>query len=363
MRISGMFTVLASLLFCPALGAETNKPDPLADVAKPRVAAQGSDASSAVTVKRTTSGPVGSSCSLTGTAIPELDLELLDADGRPLARFGGVALPLTVDELPARADGTIRVTTGGNARVRVSGYVSVRSIPIYLKQDVAVVKGHVTLLKGTAIEYAGRSGDQFRINVKTANAIAETYSATVGCDALTVEAQSSNKWSPPGQARGYLMKQGVAPLFDKPGTDAKPVSSIHLAPDARGVLFFGDRREGDFIHVLYRRDVGIDGWMSVKDLEILPRGELADQSVSKQKAATEKRLRMKAQGQLYRAVADIPLYGKADPRLQPIGTVTKDTELYVLEVMVGWANVLPRQLDVVPVGDKRFWVKATELGM
>jgi hypothetical protein len=362
MRPSGILTVLASLLFCPTLRAESPKPSALADkgpstTSVPVAAKPASKPASNVA----TSGGDESGCTLTGTAMPELDLQLVDDDGRPVARFGGVAVRLTVSGLPGRADGKVRVTTAGNGRLRIAGFVAVHSLPIYLKQDLAIVKGHVTLLKGTAVEYLGRAGDQIRIGVKTHNAIAETYNATVACDALTVEAQQPNKWEPPGQARGYLMKQSVAPLFDQPGAEAEPVSSIHLASDARGVLFYGDRREGEFIHVSYRRDVGIDGWMAVKDLEILPRGEVVDQSVSKYAPHADKKLKMKVEGQLYKAQSEIPLYGKADPKLPPIGAVTEDTELYVLDVMVGWANVLPKQLDVVPLSEKHFWVKASEL--
>ncbi len=365
MRTSGILTVLASLLLCPSLRAESPKPAAPAVKAGPSTATApiAANLASKPAPNAAVSGGAKSGCTLMGTALPDLDLSVVDADGRPVARFGGVAVQLTVSDLPERADGKTQITTGGVGRLRVSGFVPMRSLPIYLKQDLAIVKGHVTLLKGTAVEYAGRAGDQIRISVKTVNAIAETYNATVACDALTVEAQKPNKWAPPGHARGYLMKQSVAPLFDKPGTDARHIGSIHLASDARGILFYGDRREGDFVHVLYRRDVGIDGWMGVKDLEILPRGEVMDQSVSKYAPPTDKRLKMKAEGQLYKAQSEIPLYGKADPKLPPIGTVTKDTELYVLDVMVGWANVLPKQLDVVPLGEKHFWVKASELGM
>lgn len=159
------------------------------------------------------------------------------------------------------------------------------------------------------------------------------------------------------------MKQSVLPLFDRPGAGAKPVTSLHLASTSRGLLFFGDRREGDYIHVLYHRDVAIEGWIAARDLEILPRGELIDQSASKYAAPNDKRLAMRADGQLYRAPSDLPLYGRADPKQPPIGTVVKDTELYVLDVVVGWASVLPKQLDVVPIGDRHFWVRASELGL
>jgi hypothetical protein len=346
MRTCRLLTVLASLLLCPVLRAEPRGPESSRTAAP--VAASGNDRSP---------------CSLTGMATPDLDLPLTDVEGRPIARFGGVAIPLVVSDLPDRADGKIHIETGGIGHLRVSGFVPVRSISIYLRQDQSVVKGHVTLLKGTAVEYGGRAGDQIRIVVRTKNAIAETYNASVSCDVLTLEAPKPDHWSPPGQARGYLMSQLVVSLFDQPGADAKVVTSIHRAPDAGSVLFFGDRREGDFIHVLYRRDVGIEGWIGANDLGVLPRGELADQSATKQAAPIDKRLRMKVEGQLWKARGELPLYGKADGKSPPIGTVTRDTDLYVLDVVAGWANVLPRLLDIVPPSDKHFWVKASEIGM
>lgn len=371
MRTSGILTVLASLLLSPNLCAEPLGPaspsggatKPAPKPSAPSVAKAPAKGLASTNSRGDTTTAGDSSCTLTGTATPDLDLQMTDAEGRPLARFGGVALPLSVTDLPESGDGKMRVSTGASGRLRVMGFVPVRAIPIYLKRDLPVVKGRITLLKGTAIEYLGRNGDQIRINVKTVNAIAETYSATVACEGLSLEPQKVTRWAPPGHARGYLMKQPVAPLFDKPGPDAKVVASIHLAKEAHGILFYGDRREGDFIHVQYRRDVGIDGWMGVKDLEILPRGELVDQSVSKVKPSTDKKLKLKMEGQLYRAQDEIALYGKADPKLPPIGSVTKDTEFYVLDVVVGWARILPKQLDVVPLGERHFWVRAKEIGL
>jgi hypothetical protein len=159
------------------------------------------------------------------------------------------------------------------------------------------------------------------------------------------------------------MKTQAAPLFDAPGASAKPVATLHLAPNAAGVLFFSDRREGDFIHVLHQHEVRIDAWMSIKDLELLPKGELLDQRAHKTDTSQASRLSVTTDGKVYRAERELPLYGKADPKLPPIGTVPKDTELYVLDVVVGWANVLPKQLDVVPLSERRFWVRASELGI
>lgn len=384
MRTSGLLTVLASLLLCPTLRAESRGPDagkagssptPPKVVAVPapstihKARASGpnhkaSESGTAARTKRSDSAEAASGCVLSGTAVPALDLQLTNAEGQPLARFGGVPVALSLSQFPGKPDGKVHVATTGEGRLRLDGFVPIRSMPLYLTQDVPLIARHIKALKGTSVEYLGLSGNQIRVTIKTKAALNETFNTTVSCDALTLEAPAkAEHWSPPGHARGYLMKQPVLPLFDKPGADAKPVTSIHLSPDARGILFFGDRREGDYIHVLYHQDVAIDGWIPAKELEILPRGEVMDQSVSKYVAPSDKKLQLRTEGHPQRAPTNLSLYGKADPKQLPIGHVMKDTELYVLDVVVGWANVLPKQLDVVPVGDRHFWVRASELGM
>lgn len=389
-RFSGLVTILGSLLLCSTLRAESHGPVRSTDraasdhaasdhaasdraasdrAANDRAASDGPAvalASPSTAVASSNASPSSTaSCAVSGTAVPDLDVQMSDAAGRPLARFGGVAVPLTLSAFPERNDGRVRAATNGLGRLRVEGYVPVRAIPIYLKQDVTVVAGHIKILTGTVVEFMGLSGSQMRIAAKTADSLDETYNVTVSCDALTLDPQpkSERKWSAPGHARGYLMKQPVLTLFDQPGSDAKPVASLHLSAQSRGLLFFGDRREGEFIHVLYHHDVAIDGWIVARDLEILPRGELVDQSVSRLLAPKDKKLTVRVEGQLQRAPGDLALYGKADPKLPPIGAVAKDTELYVLDVVVGWASVLPKQLDVVPIGDRQFWVRANELGL
>lgn len=343
MRTPTSLPVLAALFLSTALHAE-------------------SKGSSGGPVKSADSSSAGT-CRLTGFATPELGVPIVDKNGQAVARFGGVPVPVTLSELPEQASGRFRVTTGASGRLSIDGYVDVKSVPLFLKSEVPVVAGQVFIAKGARVEFAGRIGSELRIKLTLKTPLADTFEATVPCDAISLEPPKAEPSHIPGHARAYYMKSPSVSLFDVPGAQAKSVASLHLAPDTRGVLFFGDRRAGDYIHVLYRQDVRIEGWISVKDLELLPKGELVDQKSLKPSSSQASRLNVAADAKLYRSTSEIALHGKADPKLSPIGVVPKDTELYVLDVVVGWANVLPKQLDVVPLDERRFWVRASELGI
>ena len=348
MRTLCSFPILASLLVSSALLAAP--PD---SAAKPA-------SMPAASPTRT------SSCNLSGLAHPDLDLPLLNGSGQTVARFGGAPINLTLSAFPEDASGRMYLATSGSGRLRVSGYVHAKSFPLFLKNDVPVAGSYIFLTRGSRVEFAGSSGDKIQVTLKTSSPLAEIYTVNLPCDGVTLSPnERTDLPSAPiaGQARGYYMSSATAPLFDAPGTRATPVTTIHLASDARGILFFGDKREGDFIHVLYRHDVRIDGWMSVKDLALLPKGELVDQRSHKPADSQASKLTVSSDAKLYRASRELALYGKADPKQEPIGLVPAGTELYVLDVVVGWANVLPKQLDIVPLNEKRFWVRASELGI
>ena len=44
-----------------------------------------------------------------------------------------------------------------------------------------------------------------------------------------------------------------------------------------------------------------------------------------------------------------------------IGTAETETELYVVDVVAGFASVLPKSMELAPAGDTQFWVLASEL--
>ena len=45
---------------------------------------------------------------------------------------------------------------------------------------------------------------------------------------------------------------------------------------------------------------------------------------------------------------------------RPIGVVEPGAEVYIMETMAGWTNVLPKALYVVPPEDGGFWIPSAE---
>ena len=57
----------------------------------------------------------------------------------------------------------------------------------------------------------------------------------------------------------------------------------------------------------------------------------------------------------------IRLEPKADG--QRVGQVETGVELYLIDIVAGWASVLPKTLHVMPTSEGHFWVNADDLGV
>ena len=61
------------------------------------------------------------------------------------------------------------------------------------------------------------------------------------------------------------------------------------------------------------------------------------------------------------AAQEIPLRARRDDKEKPIGAVEAGAEVYVMETLLGWNNVLPKNLGVTPAEDGGFWVPSDAL--
>ena len=64
-----------------------------------------------------------------------------------------------------------------------------------------------------------------------------------------------------------------------------------------------------------------------------------------------------------RASKDVTIRDSASTSGKAIGTIESGAEVYVLDIVAGWASVLPKALNVAPDGDGQFWAKASDLGV
>ena len=58
---------------------------------------------------------------------------------------------------------------------------------------------------------------------------------------------------------------------------------------------------------------------------------------------------------------ELPLRVAARDAEAPVGVIEPETEVYVMDTVAGWANVLPKCLHVLPADNLSFWVKTTDL--
>jgi hypothetical protein len=60
------------------------------------------------------------------------------------------------------------------------------------------------------------------------------------------------------------------------------------------------------------------------------------------------------------AAKDILIRAQRDDKDRAIGVLEKGAEFYLMQVVSGWANVLPKDLNLSPPGGGGFWIKAED---
>jgi hypothetical protein len=129
------------------------------------------------------------------------------------------------------------------------------------------------------------------------------------------------------------------------------------------VRFFSTEQRGGFVHVQYQDDVSIDAWAKASDLTPLARGETSDLPPSSYSMSTPPQLQLPQSPRVVKTTRELPLRLAAKDAAAPVGVIEADTEVYVMDTVAGWANVLPKSLHVLPAGELSFWVKSAELGL
>src|SRR5262249_51956588 len=96
------------------------------------------------------------------------------------------------------------------------------------------------------------------------------------CDAVSLSPKVPPGWTPPGGARGYVVKRAKIDLFT--GSRGDLVTTLSHAADAKILFWGGDTADG-FVHVEYDGDLAVDAWARLQDLAPLAPGETMDQLI------------------------------------------------------------------------------------
>ena len=300
-------------------------------------------------------------CGLRGRAPMSSTTIVTDAGGRPIARFSGAEASVVVAGFSTAVPPRARIETGvGQGGFRVRGFVDASKLPLATTEDVAVVPGHVWIGARRSVTVVEAASDKLRIEKKLTSPLHQTFSAFTSCRKLSFGNPVPPGWSPQGDARGFVLRGNSADLYD--AAQGKLVTSLYKAAGVPGVLFFGGEPNGAWVRVEYHGEVVFDAWAKTSELQPLPRGETMDQLAPSTSVRNAPRLALAAVPRVVKAPRELPLRAAARDG-EPIGVIEAGAETYVLDIVAGWASVVPRALDVMPPENGQFWVKKEELGL
>jgi hypothetical protein len=308
------------------------------------------------------SGVTGPTCLLSGTEPVGKGLQIFDAPsgGRVIGSFSGTFVSLRLSDFPADpASGRARLSTSvGQGSVRLDGWVAPATIPIYTARDLSVMGGHVWISTAQKITLVQAAAGSLTGEISILGTSGQTARASGSCDAFTLQRGTPSAMEVPGNGRGYLMKTAALYLFDDAGGSA--VFALRMS-EGSGQLFWSTESRAGFVHVKSRSDLTLDGWARARDLEPLKKGEMMDQFVPPTSAISGAQLALDPPPRVVKATKEIPIRIKRDAKDAPVGAIEVGAEIYVLETIAGWSNVLPKSLALTPPDDGGFWIPSSEV--
>jgi hypothetical protein len=279
--------------------------------------------------------------------------------GKALASFTGALQPLSLSDFPADPTaGRARVGTSlGTGALRLEGWVAPSAVAVFTVRDVPVQAGHVWISDAQRVKLVQASQGALGVEVVVAGTGGQAVRATVPCDALALQQGSPTPMEVPGNGRGYVSKGTAIELFDAPNG-----SSIFTLKVLEGAshLFWSTESRAGFVHIRGRGNLTIDAWARASALEPLKKGEMMDQFIPPTTAVAGAQLALDKPPKVVQATREIPVRAHREDKEKPIGAIEVGAEVYLMETMTGWVNVLPKNLGLTPADDGGFWIPAAD---
>jgi hypothetical protein len=305
---------------------------------------------------------VAPGCSLRGTHPVTKGAQLFDAlsGGRAFATFTGAAQALTLSELPADpTTGRARASTSlGSASLRLEGWMAPAAVAVFTAREVAVAPGHVWISEAQHVRLVQATSGTLTAEIVVPGSGGQALRATAPCDAWSLQPGAPAATAVPGDARGYLTRGPSVELYDDPAGSA--LLTLRAAEGAAQLFWSTESRAG-FVHVRARGTLTVDAWARLRELEPLKKGEMMDQFVAPTTAVGGATLKLDNEPRVARAPRDLAVRARREEKDRPIGVVEAGAEIFVMETMMGWTNVLPRNLALTPADDGGFWIPANEM--
>jgi hypothetical protein len=302
------------------------------------------------------------SCTLRGAPIIAKTVEAFSAatGGEAIAKFTGQPVPMALT-LPSGSGsrGVLRTGTGTGG-FRLEGFLDPGDAPAFTTRNLPVVADHVWIGGPRRVKVAGASGGRVAVELKAGAPIEQTLRATAPCDAVSFDLPSFRQEPVPGSARGYLAKR--SPLEVRGSASGPALFTFTSSDIADALLFWSTERTGGAVHVHLTGDVVVDGWVAAADLQALKVGEMMDALAPGTPTISSPRLMMQGTPTVVKASREVTVRRRPNDTAQIIGAVEPGGEVMVLETVLGWSNVVPTALVLMPPTGGGFWVKASELG-
>jgi hypothetical protein len=299
------------------------------------------------------------SCALRGEATISKGVTISDSGGADIAQFTGAKVSITLSGFPTSGGSRAKIQTTG---FRIEGSVRSRDIPVFTARSVPAYAGHVWIAEGRRISVIGAGPGKLHVEKSVTAPLSGTFHGWAPCESFSLVERVPSGWAPPGSARGYVLRRERIDLYSSERGEV--VTALERGGDGPGVLLWSNEgSSGGWVHVEHHGDIVLDGWVRTSDVSALPPGETMDQLAPSPIQRGSPVLDVQGQPRIVRVDRSVSLRAAASDAATTIGGIDSGVEVMVMDVVAGWASVLPKALNVMPSGTSQFWVRAKELGL
>jgi hypothetical protein len=96
---------------------------------------------------------------------------------------------------------------------------------------------------------------------------------------------------------------------------------------------------------------------------VLPPGETEDRLQPPTSQPNTPVLRLADTPREVLVASEATLYSAPRADAPRLGAIEPQTPAYVIDIVLGWASVLPKALNITPAGKVQFWVRARDIGL
>jgi hypothetical protein len=298
-------------------------------------------------------------CTLRGEVVVPKGVAISDSGGADVAQFTGAKVSISVSGFPTSGGGTrAKIQTTG---FRIEGYVRAREIPVYTARSVAAYAGHVWIAEARRVSIIGAGPGKLHVEKSVTAPLSGNFHGWAPCESLTLTERVPSGWAPPGSARGYVLRRNRIDLYSSERGDV--VTALERGGDGPGVLLWSTEGTGSWVHVEHHGDIVLDGWVKTSDVSALPPGETMDQLAPSPIQRGSPVLDVQGQPKIVRVDRPVSIRAAASDAASSIGGIDSSVEIMVLDIVAGWASVLPKALNIMPAGTSQFWVRAKDIGL